>query len=81
MKYKQANDPALIIVTGPPGTGKTTLSRQIAAHFDLPLLNRDAFKEILFDTLGWSDRAWSQRLGGASYNALFAQLRPLLSAR
>ena len=53
----------LIIVTGPPASGKTGLARRFAADLRLPLICRDDFKEKLFDTLGWSDRAWSKRLG------------------
>ena len=61
----------LVVVTGPPATGKTALSRRLASDLRLPLLARDALKEILFDTLGWSDRAWSRRLGATSYELLF----------
>ena len=68
----------LIVVSGPPASGKTTLSRRLAADLRLPLVQRDSFKEILFDTLGWQDRAWSQRLGGASYELLYYTLDLLL---
>ena len=71
-------NPLLIVVTGPPASGKTTLSRRLAADLRLPLVQRDSFKEILFDTLGWHDRAWSQRLGGASYELLYYALDLLL---
>src|SRR3712207_6644201 len=58
--------PALIVVNGLPATGKTTLSERLSGALALPLFSKDMFKEILFDTLGWSDRAWSRRLGVAS---------------
>lgn len=58
--------PALIIVNGLPATGKTTLAQQLATALALPLFSKDMFKEILFDTLGWGERAWSRRLGVAS---------------
>jgi hypothetical protein len=38
----------------------------------VPLLAKDTVKEALFDALGTGDRAWSQRLGGASMKVLFA---------
>ncbi|MFE7359159.1 AAA family ATPase [Streptomyces sp. NPDC057543] len=47
--------PTVVIVSGPPGTGKTYLARQLATRLTLPWYSRDAIKESLFDTLGWSD--------------------------
>jgi predicted kinase len=72
--------PLLIIVTGQPCAGKTTLARRLAADLDLPLVSRDAIKERLFDTLGWSDREWSRRLGRASYALLYDTAELLLRA-
>jgi len=73
------NPPAIVIVTGPPCTGKTAIARQVAEHYSLPWMGKDTFKEVLFDTLGWKDRAWSKRLSRASVEMLFrfveAQLR------
>jgi hypothetical protein len=64
----------LVLVTGPPASGKTTLARPLAHHLGLPLLGKDTIKEALFDTLGTGDRAWSRRLGAASYGVLLAML-------
>ena len=63
--------PLLVIITGLPCTGKTTLSRQLAAELGLPLIAKDDIKERLFDSLGWSDREWSKKLGGATFALLF----------
>jgi predicted kinase len=68
----------LIIVNGLPCTGKTTLGRQISRLHKLPFISKDNFKERLFDTLGYSDRAWSKRLGAASYEMMFYVLEELL---
>jgi predicted kinase len=62
----------LVIVTGPPASGKTTVARQLAARLRLPLIAKDTIKEALFDGLGAGDLEWSQRIGGATYLAMLA---------
>ena len=63
--------PSIIVVTGLPCTGKTTLSRWLACQLHFPLIHKDGIKEILFDTLGWGDVDWSKRLSGASVELFF----------
>lgn len=70
----------LLIVTGPPASGKTALARRLADDLHLPLFSRDAFKEKLFDTLGWGDRERSKELGAASYEILWLALANNLAA-
>jgi len=73
-------DKVLIVVTGLPCTGKTHLARRIAGEFRLPLIHKDGIKEILFDSLGWSDRAWSRKLSQASYSLIYYFLDAQLAA-
>jgi predicted kinase len=61
----------LIIITGAPGTGKTSLGNRLAAAFGMPFVHKDGIKETLFDSLGWKDRAWSRKLGTAAMDLLF----------
>lgn len=44
------NKPLLIVVTGRPASGKTTLSHILSAEIKCPLLSRDAFKEGYINT-------------------------------
>ncbi len=74
------NRPLLIIVSGPPASGKTTLARQFAQELQLPLLYKDGIKETLFDSLGWHDREWSKKLGRATYGLLYYFLEAQLAA-
>ena len=46
------NKPYLLIVTGRPGSGKTTLSNKLGGEFFLPVVSRDALKEGYVHTFG-----------------------------
>lgn len=61
----------LILVSGLPCTGKTTLAEKISQHFSFTLVTKDGIKEILFDHLGSGNRDWSKRLSLATYDLLF----------
>jgi predicted kinase len=64
--------PLVVVVTGPPAAGKTTIARELAGRLRLPLIAKDTIKEALFDGLGAGDLAWSRRLGEATYLAMQA---------
>lgn len=70
----------LIVITGHSATGKTTLGRKIAKELNIPFLSKDDFKEILFDTIGFKDREWSQKIGKASYEILYNVLEENLKS-
>lgn len=63
--------PKIIIVTGKPATGKSTLANWLSKELKLPLVSKDLIREILFERLGWKDRPWAQLLGRASVDMMF----------
>ncbi len=59
----------LIILAGMPATGKTTLSKKLAAAFGMPILEKDEIKEEMYKIQGYrglEDRA----LGDVVANAI-----------
>lgn len=72
--------PVLILISGAPATGKTVLARRLAEALPVPVIERDAIKETLFDNLGVGDRAWSKKLGAASFALFYLTVETILSA-
>src|SRR6188472_2514946 len=72
--------PLVVIITGLPGTGKTAFGRFLSRELSMPYLSKDGIKEILFDTLGYSDREWSRKLSVASYELLYYFVEQELAA-
>lgn len=70
----------IVLVSGAPGAGKTTLAVPLAAALGLPLFSKDYLKETLVDALGGpaEDLGYSRRLGGAAMELLWklAELAP-----
>jgi predicted kinase len=61
----------LVVVSGLPASGKTTVGRALSAGLSLPLLDKDDILEALFDSLGCEDRDERHRLSRASDDVLF----------
>jgi predicted kinase len=72
--------PFLLIITGDPATGKSTLAKHCSGQLGVPICSRDMIKELMFDSLGWSDREWSKRIGSASFELMFYFLNVFLDA-
>lgn len=71
--------PTLIIVTGISSSGKSFIAGELSRELNLPFFSKDIIKEKLFDTIGYKDRPWSQKLGVGSLAILFQTTAELLS--
>jgi glucokinase len=59
-------DRCFILVSGLPGSGKSTLGQQLAPALGLPLLDKDTILERLFESRGIGDAAWRRKLSRES---------------
>jgi predicted kinase len=55
-----------VVISGLPGSGKTTLGRRLAPALNLPLIDKDAILERLLASKGVGDAAWRRILSRES---------------
>ena len=72
--------PKLIIATGRPAAGKSTLANRLAEELKIPIISKDGIREVLLNRLGIQDRAWAQTLGNAGIDLMFYFARAELGA-
>ena len=71
-------EPAVVLVSGAPGAGKTTLAGPLSRQLGLPLIAKDVIKEHLVATLPRPPSSdpdplsWSRIVGGAAMEVLWA---------
>ena len=63
--------PKLIILTGRPAAGKSTIGKRLSQDLKLPIISKDGIREVLLDRLGCRDRPWAQLLGKAGIDIMF----------
>jgi predicted kinase len=77
----QSRPPLLVVVSGAPASGKTTLAMRLAEDLRLLLIGKDALKEAICDAVGLPiDVAGSMRAGSAAYSAAFTLARETIAA-
>lgn len=67
-------DRRILLVSGAPGSGKTSLAQPLAEALGFALLTKDDIKEVLFTAMKGSvgDLRFSREIGGAAMEVLWA---------
>jgi predicted kinase len=73
--------PTLIVVSGPPGSGKTTLAHQVAAAVGCPAICRDEIKEGMVHATPGYDPSQSGDFNRRTLATFVNLIRLLLTAR
>ena len=68
----------MIVLTGMPASGKSTVAAKLADALSLPVLAKDEFKEALFDTIGFSCYAEKRKLDHAANAVLLKAAEAML---
>ncbi len=69
----------LIVITGPPATGKTYLGKLLSKQYSLPYFSKDAFKEMMFDNAEEINWETSRFFSTTSFETLTIISRELLT--
>lgn len=72
--------PLLVVVSGMPSSGKTTVAEGLARRLQLPLIAKDEIKESLYESIGADDVDASGRIGRAAFALIFDLARAALGA-
>lgn len=80
MAQKYANKAKVIIVSGSPCAGKTTLSEKISNFFKLPIISCDPIREYLYDTLGCFNLSMFRKNRKISFGLMFFIIEILLKS-
>ena len=68
----------IIVLAGMPASGKSTVASRLKKEFALPVLEKDALKEEIFDTMGFDSYAVKRKCDHAANAVLLRCARALL---
>jgi predicted kinase len=71
----------LVIVTGAPATGKSTIAAALGTELGLPVISKDLVKNALLESIGAASLTESRELGRAAFSVLFATAADLIATR
>jgi predicted kinase len=76
--WRPAPKPPLVIVSGAPASGKTTLAPLLADRLPLPLLSKDRLRVVFYEAFNAQSRAESARLLGPAFTVYYGLISELL---
>jgi len=79
IKYMPASK--VIIISGPPCTGKTTFAKRVSKNFGLPIVCCDPIRELLYDAFGCFDLAIFRKNRKVSFALMYNVFELLLRCK
>lgn len=74
----QKSRPTIVVISGLPGAGKTTLGHNLAEFLRLPFLAKDEIREVLLNHFG-NDRKNLPLIRDATYEILYSTIKKIVS--
>ncbi len=74
--------PKLILISGPPASGKSALAERLGRELCLPVFSSDSFKEVLFDHFDSTDPGteFRETLGKIGFELLYHAMKACLTS-
>ena len=69
----------VVVVTGPPAAGKTTVAEELAKRLRIPIISKDTLKETLYEQFGAADEL-QEPIDRAALALLFSVVEAQLAA-